>query len=31
MRWVTREELETLGLPPADDELVRRLLDRQQR
>jgi len=25
MRWVTRGELATLGLPPADEELVRRL------
>ena len=25
MQWVTRDELATLRLPPADDELVRRL------
>ena len=23
MRWVTREELPTLGFPPADEELIR--------
>jgi len=27
IRWVTREELAALGLPPADEELVRRLID----
>ena len=27
MRWVTREALSTLEFPPADDELIRRLMD----
>jgi 8-oxo-dGTP diphosphatase len=27
MKWVARTELASLGLPPADDELVRRLID----
>jgi mutator protein MutT len=26
MRWVPREELPTLGFPPADEELIRRLV-----
>jgi hypothetical protein len=25
MRWVLREELVTLGFPPADEQLIRRL------
>jgi 8-oxo-dGTP diphosphatase len=30
MRWVDRSELPTLGFPPADDELIRRLADPQR-
>ena len=27
MRWVSRAELRTLGFPPADEELIRKLAD----
>lgn len=31
MRWVARAELVTLGFPPADEELIRRLTERDAR
>ena len=31
MKWVPRSELRTLDFPPADDELIRRLMERELR
>jgi hypothetical protein len=31
MRWVSRTELRSLDFPPADEELIRRLTERESR